>query len=116
MTDIVPDIDQLSLFDAALQARQDGIDRADANADEHWKLAAERIINHLAHCHVPFTSDDVVERLERIGVTTHNWAALGPVFQRASRSGLIRKTGALVPSRIPRRHRDLTEWIGRDPF
>jgi len=59
-----------------------------------------------------FTSDDVLQAMEAAGVPMAgvNLAALGPVFQAASRAGEIRKTGTLRPSRFARRHRDLTVW------
>lgn len=95
------------------ERRDAAIAQVEMHADAGWKDAAAGLVVELADRGVPFTSDDVVELLEDRGVSTHNLAALGPVFQRAARAGTIRKTGLLIPSRIPRRHRDLTEWIGQ---
>lgn len=96
-----------------LEQRDRAMAAVDAHADVDWRCAADELVAELAGRGVPFTADDVVELLEDRGVATENLAALGPVFQRASRAGTIRKTGLLIPSRIPRRHRDLTEWIGQ---
>jgi hypothetical protein len=102
-----------SLFDppAAAAARADGIQRADDNADDDWKETALDGIRILAR-RDRFTADDVLEWLERCEVGTHNLAALGPVMQRAARAGWIRSTKTYVPTRIPRRHRDVLVWEG----
>ena len=109
--------EQMSLLDlpAATEAREDGIAQADANADDDWREVATHVVDLLAGTGEPFTADHVVAMLEELWpeVTTHNLAALGPVFKRAARDGSIVKTGRLVPSRIARRHRDLVEWCGR---
>lgn len=92
------------------------IESAITTADEHaapdWKLAAAACIRHLAERKPEITADDVVEDLEQFfpSVTTHNLAALGPVFRNAAKSGVIRNTNRMVQSRIPRRHRKITVW------
>ena len=94
------------------KAVQPAIEQADENADSEWKEAADDVIANFADIGLAFTSDDVVESLELRNVNTHNLSALGPRFLAASRTGVIRKTGRRVQSRIPRRHRELVEWIG----
>lgn len=96
------------------EARSDGIRRADDHADIEWKHDAYDCIALCARRGRPFTADDVVELLEQCNSATHEPSALGPVFLRASRDRLIRKTGRMVPSRFARRHRDLTEWVAVD--
>lgn len=97
---------------AARTARDEGIATADFYADRQWKQAALDAIRYCAVAHPEgFTADHVLARLNFMGApNTHNLAALGPVFQRARRAGVIEKTGELWPSTIPRRHRDLTVW------
>lgn len=110
MTDTLP-----SLFDppeVVDEARDDGIGRADAHADPEWRVAAMQGIALLARTGEPFTADEVLAYLDSVAQDTHNLAALGPLFQRAARSGLIVKTGRQVRTKLARRHRDLTEWIG----
>jgi hypothetical protein len=98
---------------AAAAARQASIERVDEHAALDWKTVARRVISEVAATGRPFTADHVVEVLERDhpDVWTHNLAALGPLFLASAKRGDIRKTGRLVASTIPRRHRDLTEWI-----
>lgn len=99
------------LFNASWTARQDGIQRSEDHADAEWKRAAFDAVMTAARLKVTFTADDVWDRIS--DASTHEPSALGPVFLRASRAGLIVKTGALRPSRNARRHRDLTVWRAR---
>jgi hypothetical protein len=88
------------------------IERADTNADADWKAVAYSVLESLAAELSEITADDIVMRMEQRypDVTTHNLAALGPVFLRAQKAGLIENTGRIVQSRIPRRHRKITVW------
>lgn len=91
--------------------RAEAIERVDAHADVDWKAAAADAVRWCALHHETFTADEVLERLAALGAPgTHNLAALGPVFQRAARAGLITKTGTQRLSRLRQRHRDLTVW------
>ena len=91
-------------------ATQSAIERADRNADAAWKRMAWECLCLVARRQPELTADDVLELLEHQSVRTHNLAALGPVFQRAARAGLILNTDRMVQSRIPRRHRKITVW------
>lgn len=107
-----------SLFDPpdeVEEARADGIERADEHADPEWRVSAMQGIALLARTGEPFTADDVLAYLDSVAQDTHNLSALGPVFLRAARAGLIRKTGRQVRTKLARRHRDITEWIGAHP-
>lgn len=106
-------MEQPSLFDpaGAAQARADGIDAADTNADRRWKAAATDAVRWCATHHTDFTSDEVLARLANVGApTTHELSALGPVFLRLAKAREIVKTGELRPSKLRRRHRDLVVW------
>lgn len=96
----------------AIAAREDGIRRAEEHADEEWKRRAFQAVDIASRLNVEFTADEVWELLEAAfpDAGTHEPAALGPVFQRAAREGLIVKAGTVRLSRLPRRHRDLTVW------
>ena len=89
---------------------QPSIDQVEENADVDWKAVANVCLHALAETRDEFTADDLVEMLETKQVHTHNLAALGPLFLRASKRGLIRNSGRMVQSRIPRRHRKITVW------
>lgn len=107
--------DQLT-FDDAFTARQVAIARADHNAAPDWKRAAREAVAWCASHHETFTADDVLARLAAVQApTTHEPSALGPVMLAASRAGTIVKTGELRPSRLARRHRDLTVWSASAP-
>lgn len=97
----------------AKAVKEDAIERADAHADPDWKDLAYSAVRTCACENYDFTADDVWELLWRSHspqATTHEPSALGPVFLRASRDGMIQKTGHVRASRHPRRHRDLTVW------
>jgi hypothetical protein len=105
--------EQLSL-DEALTARDVAIARADDGAAPDWKTMAAAAVRHCADQLHTFTTDDVLVRLAELGAPrTTSLTALGPVMQRAAKSGLIVKTGELRLSRLAQRHRDLTVWTAR---
>ena len=89
---------------------QPAIDQVEENADEDWKQAARDCLHTLAETHDELTADDLIELLETKEVQTHNLAALGPIFQKASGLGWIENTERVVRTRIPRRHRKITIW------
>lgn len=104
------EFEQLTMDDA-LTARDIAIARADEHAAPDWKTAARAAVRWCASHHATFTTDEVLARLDATGAPrTHNPSALGPVMLRAARDGLIAKTGDMRPSRLARRHRDLTVW------
>lgn len=100
---------------AAAHARADGIAAADAHVSRQWRAAARDAIRWCAENYPDgFTSDEVLVRLVEVNAPyVHELAALGPQFMAAARAGEIAKTGAMRPTKFRRRHRDLTEWIGR---
>ncbi len=102
----------MNLLDAAA-AMEDAIGRANAHADSDWKEAAYQAVVEVAGRMRDFTADDVWPLLEQSGEWTHEPAALGPVFIRAARAGVIEQTGEMRQSRYARRHRKLTVWRGK---
>ena len=101
-----------TLFDQPTpsEARHDAITRADDHANPEWREQAFTALTKVARMRLTFTADDVWDELAGADETTHNPSALGPVFLRASKAGLICKTGELRLSRQTQRHRDLTVW------
>jgi hypothetical protein len=119
MMDVADELDRRTDGIEAVEERKyaeavkaQAIAQADANADPDWKVEAERVVRRLAEQGQPFTADDVWGLLQ--GVSTHEPAALGGVVQRLAREKVISRTGRQVPSRLERRHRDLTEWVGTE--
>jgi hypothetical protein len=106
------DYSQPSLFDpaGAAQARSDGMARAEMGMNSDWGLAAVATVRYVAAKLPCFTADDVLANLPADAPRNDNPVALGPVFLKLARRGEILKTGHLRRSKIPRRHRDLTEW------
>lgn len=92
--------DQPTLWDA-LAAADEAIKRVDENADEGWKRAATQIVWEFAQMPGGFTTDDVMEGLDGMGVVTHDNRALGPVMRRMIRGGHIQEIGM---TRSRRRH------------
>lgn len=88
--------DQGSLFDVAEAGREIGIKRVDQAADPEWKDIAYDAVVLTASRMQEFISDDVwtVGGLE----STREDRALGPVFLRAARNGICRKTDRVKPS------------------
>lgn len=94
---------QLTLADAA---RSEAINRVDQHAPTDWKARAELVVEYVARTMREFTADDLWEHIEQPPTPS----ALGPVMLRASRDGVCAKSGRVVLSRNPKRHRDLTIW------
>ena len=95
-----PNPDQPSLFDA-LAAADETIQRGRENADEGWKRAAHRAVWDRARIPQPFTTDDIMEDLDALGVVTHDNRALGAVIRKMLRKGVIFEIGM---TRSRRRH------------
>jgi hypothetical protein len=95
---------QPSLFEAE-RLKQDGMARADANADDRWRLTTDSIIRVLAARKPVFTTDDVHEALATTGATTHDNRAIGARMQSAARQGLIEITDRVQKSERPACHR-----------
>lgn len=81
-------------------AKVEGMERAEAHADQAWLGEAEAAIHHLAKTQRSFTSDDVWRMLT---TKTSENRALGPLFSRAAKTGWIKK-GGFAPSTRPERH------------
>jgi hypothetical protein len=71
--------------------KQEGMQRVDDNADEDWKLEADRAVLAVAEENLYLTSDDVMERIDP-SVQTGELRAMGPVMLRAAKAGLIVKS------------------------
>lgn len=98
-------------MDDAKAAKMAGIAAADAGADGEWKAEALLAVKWCAQTYTVFTADEVWARLDAVGTaTTHEPAALGPVFLEAARKQWISNTRETRPTVYTRRHRDLTVW------
>lgn len=93
-------LNQPTLWDA-LAAADAAIKQVDENADEGWKRAAERSVWEWSQTGSHFTTDDVMDSIDALGVKTHDNRALGPVMRRMIRSNVIEEVGM---TRSRRRH------------
>lgn len=95
---------------------QDGMDRAEDHADDTWLLAAKRVVWDLIQLGQPFTTDAVWERLDALGVRTHEPRALGAVMRAAASAGYLTNTGSYFKSQRPDCHsRPVPLWLPRRP-
>lgn len=101
-------------FERAVRAKKDAdeaaeaIERAHRNAQEEWQERARSMVTTVANAYPEsFTADDVWDcGLEQ---PPNDPRALGGVFRRLAREGLIEKTGRFARSH--RRHSTpLIEW------
>jgi hypothetical protein len=85
--------DDLFSYAAAQEAKHDGMERADANADSAWKTVMAELVVRVARQRRMFTADDVFSLFHEEGYTvaTHDRRAFGPVMTRAAKSGVCKK-------------------------
>jgi len=90
---------------AAFAARNEALERVDANADQVWKKVAADAVLHVARMRQTFTADDVWAHLAtNANCTTHEPSALGAVFNSLRRQQKIRWTGNFTISCRASRH------------
>ena len=76
---------------------------------ETWRKAAHDIITELAASNTLIVSDMVVSALETANMGLNNYSALGGVFTRAAKAGLIIKTDETQPGNR-KSHSAKTVW------
>ena len=106
-------MEQRTLFDAMAE-RDAAVKKVEGNTDSNWLRAAETVIKMLAKSRVKgFTTDDVWEQLDKMGMTgqVHDNRALGPVMSRCARSKIIVATGQYAPS-LRRHCAPIKVWRG----
>ena len=90
---------------AAFAARDEAIERVDLNANTEWKKTAEAAVIYIARMRPTFTADDVWDHMRKhTSCETHEPSALGAIFNKLRRQGIIRHTGEFVISRRQTRH------------
>ena len=90
---------------------QEGMRRAEDNADEGWLRAARLELSALISGGEPWTTDTIWYRLERLGVRTHEPRALGALIRQAAKAGLIQRSG-YTPTTRPEAHaRPIPVWV-----
>lgn len=99
-------VGQISLAEAETpdEAAIAGMESSYRNSTSEYKAAAKARLTHLIQNYNKFTSDDIINDLNRIGIVG-NHAALGAMIKGAERAGLITSTGEYKESSRPERHR-----------
>lgn len=97
-------VNQMTFFDKAEKAKQDGIELVYRHANTPWKKAAADQLMIVCSRQRRFTSDDILIPLEARGITTGDNRAIAAVLQAANRMGLITSTDTFVRCRRPSRH------------
>jgi hypothetical protein len=92
---------QMSLLDV-LAARDEAIDRVEANANSEWNHVAYVTAMRLASITEVFTSNDVWDALTH--VTTHEPRAMGAVMRRLRKENIIEPTSQFITSTSPVAH------------
>ena len=107
MTVFQPTLDfSQKLPPAAQEKIADGMQRADENASDPWKVAFDGCLFAVARRKEELCSDDVLEEMERLGhkPETHNLAAIGPAMSRAAKRGVLSHTDRVKRSERPLKH------------
>lgn len=100
-------LSKVGVVDRVIQQR--ARDAAYRNEDPDWLSRAWEALQRLAATGQPFTADE----LHELAGDPTNYQSVGPLFGKAARDGLIRKTGRHPNGKRPAlRGTVLTEWIG----
>jgi hypothetical protein len=107
-------MDVLAEYDTecAEAARDEAINRVEANADHVWLTGATEAVRMLARTRDEFTTDDVWNRLDNAGYQPpHEPRAMGAVMRQAARDGLVVKTDRVRNSvRVECHARPVAVW------
>ena len=96
----------------ATQLRDKALEQVEDNANKAWTDLVEKIISDLADEMIQFTSDDVWNELKNYPeVQTHQPAAMGAMFRKATTLGLIKPSDSFIASKRPISHaRPIRVW------
>lgn len=101
----------------AVQAKiEDGMRRADENADGRWRHVFDACVLAAARKKPEITSDDVLAEIEALPnpPSTHNLAAIGPAMRRAWKMGIIAPTEKVLRSeRIEKKGNYHKVWMSK---
>jgi len=98
---------QKSIFDVEMDADDratEGMESSYKHSTTEYKRAASERLTWLIQNADEFTSDDIVNHLNKIGIVG-NHASLGAMIKGAERAGLISATGKFIESCRPECHK-----------
>jgi len=100
-----------SKFKPIEQLKEIAMEQVEENANEEFKRVAFKSILQFAVNKPYVTANDVWASLDLLGITTHDNRALGPIFKKAAKDGLIEKTNTTTKSNRCSRHAgDVRVW------
>jgi hypothetical protein len=82
------------------------------NTKEYWRSEARATVEVLARKKSPFTTDEVLDILERKNTVTRENRALGGIMMKARNEGVIKPIGTRPTTRRCAHLRLKTLWIG----
>ena len=91
-------------FSKPEQLKEIAMEQVEENANEEFKRFALKSILSFATNKPYLTANDVWDSLDLLGITTHDNRALGPIFKKAAKDGLIEKTNTTTKSNRGSRH------------
>ena len=98
-------------FSKPEQLKEIAMEQVEENANEEFKRVALKSILSFATNKPYLTANDVWDSLDLLGITTHDNRALGPIFKKAAKDGLIEKTNTTTKSNRCSRHSgDVRVW------
>ena len=98
-------------FSKPEQLKAIAMEQVEENANEEFKRVAFKSIQTFALNKETITANDVWASLDLLGITTHDNRALGPIFKKAAKYGLIEKTNTTTKSNRCSRHcGDVRVW------
>ena len=114
--EVEPIDDRAPTIAAGPELRDEAIDQVEENADPSWVEAATRIAEDLAVECREFTTDAVWERLDQLGVETHEPRAMGSIMRDLARRGIVTNSGRVEKSTRPECHaRPCAVWVSSIP-
>lgn len=90
---------QGTIFDQVERKKQAGIEVAYQYADLDWKKIASDAVRDCALTMPEFSTNEVWDKINYTGVTTHTNRALGAIMQAAARAGMIKKVGYIASNK-----------------
>jgi hypothetical protein len=105
-------MEQITLdFSKPEQLKEIAMEQVEENANAEFKRVALKSILSFAMNKPYLTANDVWDSLDLLGITTHDNRALGPIFKKAAKDGLIEKTNTTTKSNRCSRHcGDVRVW------
>lgn len=102
---------QTTIYNLIERKKHEGMEASYRSSDSIWREAVNERMHELIDRGGTFTSDDILEHLDKLGIFTKENRALGAIMTAFARTGLIESTGTQVKCRRKSRHHGyVTLW------